>query len=196
MARQGETETAQCCPIRGRDALAGRKLGIMAAFLPAPAPHVMRKASAGVQLYRLAAAGVQVMLVHPGGPYWVRKDEGAWSIPKGEIEPGEEALAAARREFEEETGATVDGEFVPLAPVKLRSGKVIHAWAVQADFDPAGLRSNLFTMEWPPKSGEMRDFPEADRAGWFAIEAARVKIHPGQAPLLDSLLARLQAGGR
>ncbi len=155
----------------------------------------MKKASAGLLLYRRAAGGLQVMLVHPGGPYWARKDLGAWSIPKGEIEPGEEPLAAARREFEEETGARVEGEFVPLEPVRLRSGKLIQAWAVRADFDPAALRSNQFTMEWPPRSGEQRSFPEADRAGWFGIDEAREKIHPGQAPLLDSLLVRLRDGG-
>jgi predicted NUDIX family NTP pyrophosphohydrolase len=171
-------------------------LGIMAAFVPPASAESMRRASAGLLLYRRVAGGLEVMLVHPGGPYWARKDVGAWSIPKGEIEPGEEALAAACREFEEETGAAAGGEFVPLSPVKLRSGKVIHAWAVQADFDPAGLRSNLFTMEWPPRSGEQREFPEADRAGWFDIDTARLKIHPGQAPLLDSLLAHLQAAGR
>jgi len=153
----------------------------------------MKKASAGLLLYRRAHGALEVMLVHPGGPYWVRKDIGAWSIPKGEIEAGEEPLAAAKREFEEETGAAVDGEFVPLPSVRLRSGKVVHAWALRADFDPSGLRSNLFSMEWPPKSGEQREFPEADRAGWFAIDAARVKIHPGQAPLLESLLERLSA---
>ena len=153
----------------------------------------MRKASAGLLLYRHAAGGLEVLLVHPGGPYWARKDIGAWSIPKGEIEPGEEALAAARREFEEETGASVEGTFLLLPSVKLRSGKVVHAWAIEADFDAAGLRSNLFSMEWPPKSGEQREFPEADRAEWLSIDAARVKIHPGQAPLLDHLLARLWA---
>ena len=168
----------------------------MAAFVPRASADPMRRASAGLLLYRRAAAGLQVMLVHPGGPYWARKDDGAWSIPKGEIEPGEEAIAAARREFEEETGASVSGEFVPLPPVKLRSGKVIHAWAVQADFDPAALRSNLFSMEWPPRSGEQREFPEADRAAWFGVERARVKIHPGQAPLIDSLLAHLEPAGR
>jgi predicted NUDIX family NTP pyrophosphohydrolase len=152
----------------------------------------MKKASAGLLLYRHAAGALEVMLVHPGGPYWARKDEGSWSIPKGEIEPGEEALAAARREFQEETGAAVSGEFLPLHPVRLRSGKVIQAWAVSADFDPSQLRSNLFSMEWPPKSGQQREFPEADRAGWFRIDAARTKIHPGQAPLLDELLARLE----
>jgi predicted NUDIX family NTP pyrophosphohydrolase len=156
----------------------------------------MKKASAGLLLYRHAAGALEVMLVHPGGPYWVRKDVGAWSIPKGEIERGEEPLAAARREFEEETGGQVDGEFVPLQSVRLRSGKLIHAWAVRADFDPGALRSNLFSMEWPPKSGEQREFPEADRAGWFGIGEARSKIHPGQAPLLDSLLACLLAESR
>ena len=156
----------------------------------------MRKASAGLLLYRNAAGGLEVLLVHPGGPYWARKDIGAWSIPKGEIEPGEEALAAARREFEEETGASVEGTFLSLPSVKLRSGKVVHAWAIEADFDAAGLRSNLFSMEWPPRSGEQREFPEADRAGWFGIDAARAKIHPGQAPLLDHLLARLQEAQR
>lgn len=156
----------------------------------------MRRASAGLLLYRRAAGGLEVMLVHPGGPYWARKDLGAWSIPKGEIEPGEAALAAGCREFEEETGAAVSGEFVPLQPVRLRSGKVIHAWAVQAEFDPDALRSNLFSMEWPPRSGQIREFPEADRAGWFGIDVARAKIHPGQAPLLDSLLAVLREHDR
>jgi len=155
----------------------------------------VKRASAGLLLYRSAAGALEVMLVHPGGPYWARKDVGAWSIPKGEIEPGEEPLAAARREFEEETGARVDGEFLPLEAVRLRSGKLIHAWAVQADFDPAGLRSNLFSMEWPPRSGEQREFPEADQAGWFGIDEARVKIHPGQAPLLEQLIERLSGVG-
>jgi len=151
----------------------------------------VKRASAGLLLYRHDAGALEVMLVHPGGPYWARKDEGAWSIPKGEIEAGEEPLAAAQREFAEETGGQVDGEFLPLAPVRLRSGKLVHAWAVQADFDPAALSSNMFSMEWPPKSGEQREFPEADRAGWFGLAEARLKIHPGQAPLIEDLLARL-----
>jgi predicted NUDIX family NTP pyrophosphohydrolase len=153
----------------------------------------VKRASAGLLLYRHSNGVLELLLVHPGGPYWARKDAGAWSIPKGEIEPGEEPLAAARREFAEETGAAIDGDFLPLAPVRLRSGKVVHAWAVQSDFDAAALRSNLFSMEWPPKSGEQREFPEADRAGWFGVETARIKIHPGQAPLIDDLLARLGA---
>jgi len=154
----------------------------------------VKRASSGLLLYRLMDGTLEVMLVHPGGPYWARKDDGAWSLPKGEIEAGEEPLAAARREFAEETGASVDGEFLPLTPVRLRSGKVVHAWALRADFDPATLHSNLFSMEWPPRSGEQREFPEADRAAWFDIATARLKIHPGQAPLLEDLLARLGAG--
>jgi predicted NUDIX family NTP pyrophosphohydrolase len=155
-------------------------------------PDAVKRASAGLLLYRHAAGELEVLLVHPGGPYWARKDDSAWSIPKGEIEPGEEPLAAAQREFAEETGAVVDGEFLRLAPVRLRSGKVIHAWALQADFDPAAMHSNLFSMEWPPKSGVQREFPEVDRAAWFGIDSARLKIHPGQAPLLDDLLAQLR----
>jgi predicted NUDIX family NTP pyrophosphohydrolase len=172
-----------------------RRLGHDAGHAARAPARPMKKASAGLLLYRRAAGGLEVLLVHPGGPYWARKDLGAWSIPKGEIESGEEPLAAARREFAEETGGTVDGgEFLPLRPVKLRSGKVVHAWAVQAEFDPAALRSNLFTIEWPPRSGEQREFPEADRAAWFGIDEARVRIHAGQAPLLDDLLARLRGG--
>jgi predicted NUDIX family NTP pyrophosphohydrolase len=177
-------------PDPGRRCPRRRDLGIMAAC-PAARTTTMKKASAGLLLYRRVDGALQLLLVHPGGPYWARKDAGAWSIPKGEIEAGEEPLAAARREFAEETGASVDGEFLPLQPVKLRSGKVVRAWALQADFDPAALSSNLFSMEWPPKSGQQREFPEADRAGWFGIDEARVKIHPGQAPLIDDLLAQL-----
>lgn len=171
------------------------RLGHDAGHGARPPDRPMKKSSAGLLLYRHTAGGLEVLLVHPGGPYWARKDLGAWSIPKGEIEPGEEPLAAARREFTEETGAAVDGgDFLPLQPVKLRSGKVVHAWALQAEFDPAALRSNLFTLEWPPRSGEQREFPEADRAAWFGLNEARAKIHPGQAPLLDDLLARLREG--
>jgi predicted NUDIX family NTP pyrophosphohydrolase len=154
----------------------------------------MRKRSAGLLLYRESRGAPEVLLVHPGGPFWAHKDDGAWSIPKGEFEGDQEPLAAARREFAEETGATVEGDFIELRPVRLPSGKIVHAWAVRADFDPARLRSNTFTMEWPPKSGQLREFPEVDHAAWFTLDQARAKIHPGQLPLLDQLdaLLRLQ----
>ncbi|MEW5881000.1 MAG: NUDIX domain-containing protein [Pseudomonadota bacterium] len=152
----------------------------------------MPKQSAGLLLYRESRGAIEVLLVHPGGPFWARKDAGAWSIPKGEFDADEEPLAAARREFEEETGQVVTGEFIALQPVRQRSGKIVHAWAVRADFDPARLRSNTFTMEWPPKSGQSREFPEVDRAAWFPLGEARAKIQPGQRPLLDQLEAMLQ----
>ncbi|MFN3565544.1 MAG: NUDIX domain-containing protein, partial [Burkholderiaceae bacterium] len=145
-------------------------------------------------LYRESRGAIEVLLVHPGGPLWARKDAGAWSIPKGEFDADEEPLAAARREFEEETGQVVTGEFTALQPVRQRSGKIVHAWAVRADFDPARLRSNPFTMQWPPKSGQSREFPEVDRAAWFTLGEARAKIQPGQRPVLDQLEALLQRG--
>ena len=147
----------------------------------------MARKSAGLLLFRHSEAGLEVLLVHPGGPLWARKDEGAWSIPKGEMEEGEDPLAAARREFAEETGATPEGEFLPLHPVKQAGGKLVYAWAVRSDFDPAGLRCNTFPMEWPPRSGRRQEFPEVDRAQWFPMEEARRKILKGQAPLLDQL---------
>jgi predicted NUDIX family NTP pyrophosphohydrolase len=128
-----------------------------------------------------------VLLVHPGGPLWAKKDDGAWSIPKGEIEDGEDPLLAARREFEEELGSPVSGEFIPLASIRQASGKLVQAWAVECDFDPASFRSGTFSMEWPPRSGRQQHFPEVDRAEWFPIDAARVKINPGQKPLLVQL---------
>ncbi|MFZ5538694.1 MAG: NUDIX domain-containing protein [Pseudomonadota bacterium] len=152
----------------------------------------MPKQSAGLLLFRESHGAIEVLLVHPGGPFWARKDAGAWSIPKGEFDAGEEPLTAARREFEEETGQAVAGEFIALQPVRQPSGKVVHAWAVRADFDPARLRSNTFTIEWPPKSGRSREFPEVDRAAWFALDEARKKIQPGQRPLLDQLEALLR----
>lgn len=152
----------------------------------------MPKQSAGLLLFRESRGAIEVLLVHPGGPFWARKDAGAWSIPKGELDTDEEPLAAARREFAEETGTAIDGEFIALAPVRQPSGKIVHAWAVRADFDPERLRSNTFTIEWPPKSGQLREFPEVDRAAWFALDQARAKIQPGQLPLLDQLEARLQ----
>jgi len=125
--------------------------------------------------------------VHPGGPFWARKDEGAWSIPKGEIEPGEDPLARARREFAEETGFAVAGEFRPLAPVRQAGGKVVQAWAVAGDADAAAIRSNRFSMEWPPRSGRSQQFPEIDRAAWFDLATARLKLNPAQRPLIAAL---------
>ncbi len=151
----------------------------------------MPKLSAGLLLFRHGKAGAEVLLVHPGGPFFVRKDAGAWSIPKGEYEPDEAPLDAARREFEEETGYHVNGRFEPLGEVTLKSGKVITAWAVEGDADPAEVTSNNFTLEWPPRSGREREFPEVDRAAWFGLDAAREKIHPAQEPFLDRLASLL-----
>ena len=137
-------------------------------------------------LFRHRNGVLEVFLVHPGGPFWVRKDDGAWSIPKGEIESGEDALAAARRELAEETGLTVDGDFLPLVPVKQKSGKVVHAWAVRGDADPATITSNTFTHNG-------REYPEVDRAAWFTLPEARRKLLPGQVPLLDELDRRVCA---
>ena len=145
----------------------------------------MAKHSAGLLLYRHDSAGLEVFLVHPGGPFWAHKDEGAWSIPKGEFEPTEDPLAAARREFTEETGFEAEGDFVPLTPLRQKSGKIVHAWAVQMDCDPAHVRSNTFTWKG-------REFPEVDRAGWFDLETAKTKILPGQQGFLDELVGRLQ----
>jgi predicted NUDIX family NTP pyrophosphohydrolase len=155
----------------------------------------MAKKSAGLLLYRDSAAGVEVLLVHPGGPFWARKDDGAWSIPKGEFEDGEDPLDAAKREFEEETGTRPEGEFTALDAIKQPGGKVVHAWAVRSDFDPASLRSNTFSMEWPPRSGRRAEFPEVDRAGWFSLDDARRKILKGQAGFLDQLLEVVRQGG-
>jgi predicted NUDIX family NTP pyrophosphohydrolase len=134
---------------------------------------------------------LEVFLVHPGGPYWVNKDDGAWGIPKGEIEESEDALLAARREFNEETGSVVDGPFQALTPVKQRGGKWIRAWAARGELDPSALKSNLFSMQWPPGSGQMRSFPEIDRGAWFRLEQARVKISASQWPLLEELATLL-----
>lgn len=156
----------------------------------------MPKKSAGLLLFRYPAGTggkIEVLLAHPGGPYWARKDDGAWSIPKGEIADDEEPLAAARREFEEETGHAAEGEFVALEPIKQPSGKLVLVWAVDCDFDPSTLASNSFSMEWPPKSGRQEQFPEVDRAAWFSIDDARRKILKGQAPFLDQLLGKVPA---
>ena len=147
--------------------------------------------SAGTLLYRLTRAGPEVLLVHPGGPYWAKKDDGAWSIPKGLYEEGEDARAAAKREFAEETGCVPAGALVPLGDFKQPGGKVVTAFAAEGDFDLADFRCDTFTMEWPPKSGRMAEFPEADRAAWFGIGEARRKILKGQARILQALLDRL-----
>jgi predicted NUDIX family NTP pyrophosphohydrolase len=154
----------------------------------------MAKVSAGILLYRRNAASTEVFLVHPGGPFWARKDDGAWSIPKGEIEPGEEPLARAQREFAEETGFAVAGEFRALAPVRQAGGKIVYAWAVEGDADAAAIRSNRFSMEWPPRSGRSQEFPEVDRAAWFDLKTARQKLNPGQRALVDALECLLGGG--
>ena len=149
-----------------------------------------KKNSAGLLLYRRRGE-LEVFLVHPGGPFWAKKDAGAWSLPKGEIGEGEDPLETAKREFTEETGFPIDGEFRHLDPVKQSGGKVVHAWAIEADCDPSKVRSNLFSLEWPPKSGKTQDFPEVDRAGWFNIPEARKRIIPAQIGFLDQLISVL-----
>ncbi len=150
--------------------------------------------SAGLLLYRRAAGQVEVFLVHPGGPYWAQKDLGAWTIPKGEFAPGENALDAARREFREETGTDAAGSFHPLEPVRQAGGKVVHAWAMEGNCDAASIQSNTFTLEWPPHSGRTSEFPEVDRAAWFGLPEARQRILPSQGPLLDQLQRFLSLG--
>src|SRR5262249_46322189 len=154
----------------------------------------MAKISAGLLLYRCRMGTLEVFLVHPGGPYWAKKDLGAWSVPKGEAAAGEPLLAAAQREFREETGLAVAGYFRALAPVRQPSGKVVHAWAIEADCDAAAVRSNAFEMEWPPRSGRNQTFPEVDRAAWLDLASARAKITKGQRDLLDQLERLLKTG--
>jgi predicted NUDIX family NTP pyrophosphohydrolase len=145
------------------------------------------KKSAGLLLFRDASGRLEVLLVHPGGPFWAKKDAGAWSIPKGEIGDGEDALTAARREFEEETGVRPVGEALALEPRRQPGGKLVYAWAMRGDLDPAAVRSATFSLEWPPRSGRRQEFPEIDRAAWFTLEEARTKILKGQVPFLDDL---------
>jgi predicted NUDIX family NTP pyrophosphohydrolase len=151
----------------------------------------MPEKSAGLLVYRLKEEGVEFLLAHPGGPFWARRDEGAWSIPKGLIGEGEETLAAARREFEEEVGQAVEGRFAALTPLRQKSGKIVYAWMVEADLDLAAFRSNLFEMPWPPRSGRVQAFPEIDRVGWFAPEAALAKVLPGQAGFIREAMVKL-----
>ena len=147
----------------------------------------MPKVSAGLLLFRVRDEVLQVFLVHPGGPFWERKDFGAWTLPKGEVVEGEDLLLAAQREFEEETGSPISGRFRPLPPRKQPSGKIVHAWAVEGDLDPDTIRSNTFSMEWPRGSGRQQLFPEVDRAAWFDMDEARRRILPGLAGFLDDL---------
>ena len=153
----------------------------------------MAKESAGLLLYRKRPGKIQFLLVHPGGPFWKNKDEGAWTIPKGEIQPGEDPLSAAQREFEEELGLKLNGTFIPLAPIQQKSGKIVRAWAIEGDLDTTQLKSNTFSLEWPPRSGKQQQFPEVDRAAFFDLELARRKVNPAQIPLLEELEQRASA---
>lgn len=148
----------------------------------------MAKKSAGLLLYRFINASPEVLLVHPGGPFWVNKDIGAWSVPKGEFDQHEEPLTAAIREVKEELGLEVSGDFIELSPVKQKSGKIIYTWAVEQDFNPSNIISNTFELEWPPKSGKTIVIPEVDKASWFNIEEAKRKVIPAQVPIIDNLL--------
>jgi predicted NUDIX family NTP pyrophosphohydrolase len=157
----------------------------------------MLKVSAGILAFRRRPPRIEVMLVHPGGPFWAKKDAAAWSIPKGLAEEGEDLLTAAKREFLEETGVAIEGEFLDLGAHKQPGGKTIAAWACEGDFDPASLKSNTFSLEWPPHSGRTAEFPEVDRAAWYSIDEAFMKIHKGQRPILAALeAAAVQSSGR
>jgi predicted NUDIX family NTP pyrophosphohydrolase len=152
----------------------------------------MANQSAGILLYRIKDNELQLFLVHPGGPFWQKKDLGAWTIPKGEFNDTEEALTAAKREFEEETGAVPSGDFIELSPVKQKAGKLIYAWAVEGDIDASLISSNSFRIEWPPKSGKWKEFPEVDKAEWFDEDKAKEKINPAQTSFIDELLRKLR----
>ena len=151
----------------------------------------MSKKSSGLLIYRLREGGLEVFLVHPGGPFWAKKELGAWSIPKGEHEVDEDPLDAACREFTEETGFPAKGPFLPLTPLKQKSGKVIRAFACEGEVNPENLNSNSFILEWPPRSGRFQEFPEVDRAAWFPLTEAKGKIHPGQEGFLKELAGSL-----
>ncbi len=151
----------------------------------------MAKHSAGILLYRIKNGSPEVLLVHPGGPFWVKKDRAAWSIPKGEFSGEEDPLDAAIREFYEETGITPEGPFESLGEIKQSGGKIVHAWIARGECDPSGITSNTFEMEFPPKSGKIKSFPEVDKAAWFTPEIAKEKIHRGQVPFIDRLLQKI-----
>ena len=153
----------------------------------------MPKRSAGILLYRFQEGQLQVFLVHPGGPFFRNKDSGSWSIPKGEFMAGEDPLDAAKREFLEETGQKIDGDFIPLAPILQKGGKTVYAWALEGDINHETIVSNQFEMEWPPKSGKKQTFPEVDRAGWFNIEAAKIKINEAQIDLVNELGSKISS---
>ena len=152
----------------------------------------MAKKSAGILLYRFIDTSPEVLLVHPGGPFWAKKDIGAWSVPKGEFDKDEEPLKAAIREVREELGIEVAGDFIELSPQKQRSGKIIYAWALQQDIDTENIISNTFQLEWPPKSGKMITIPEVDKAAWFSLLEAKIKIIPGQIPIIEELGEKIQ----
>ncbi len=152
----------------------------------------MAKTSAGLIMYRYTDRTLEILLVHPGGPFWKNKEDGAWSIPKGEYREGEDPLEAAKREFREETGYAAGGNFIALSPVRI-SGKIITAWAFEGDCDAGRVVSNTFAMEWPPHSGRQTEFPEVDRAGWFPLDAARQKLSRGQVALIDQLEKKLSS---
>ncbi len=154
----------------------------------------MTKVSAGLLMYRKRNHQLEVLLVHLGGPFWAKKDAGAWFVPKGEVNPGEDELAAAKREFAEETGLMPAENLVPLGSVKHKSGKKVSAWAFEGDCDPAALRSNTFQMEWPPRSGKTREFPEIDRAAFFTLDAAREKMHPAEFEFVSRLVKAISEG--
>lgn len=155
-----------------------------------------RKSSAGLLMYRNTGSGLEVFLIHPGGPFWARKDKGAWSIPKGELETGEDPLTAARREFQEETGLLPQGPLTSLGVSRQGGGKAVHAFAVEGDCNVEEVASNTFEMEWPPRSGKIRRFPEIDRAAWFPISVACEKINPGQVAFLEALESNLRASDK
>ena len=153
------------------------------------------KQSAGILLYRVIDKVPEFLLVHPGGPFWAKKDLGVWTIPKGEFENDEDPLAAAKREFQEETGTLLSGDFLQLTPVTQKSGKIIFAWAVEGNIDPLKIKSNHFSMEWPPKSGSLKSFPEVDKGGWFNEETAMEKINPAQVSLIQEVMNKLSVTG-